>query len=126
MGNSQTSNSEQEETVDIKFDNNYEPSCNHNLIRNITDIFTPEQVLAEGGTGRVLLARHKKTKRQYAVKQMKRSHDNTSVFMQESSILPYLNHPNIISIDSSYVTANEYYYIATEYCSGGNLLDRVK
>lgn len=43
----------------------------------------------------------------------------------ELNILKNLDHPNIIKVYELFSDAN-FYYLITEYCSGGELFDKIK
>lgn len=50
---------------------------------------------------------------------------NEGKLLEETEILKQLDHPNIVKILEIFADF-KYYYIVTEYCSGGELLDRVR
>lgn len=45
--------------------------------------------------------------------------------LEETEILKTLDHPNIVKVLEIFADF-KYYYIVTEYCKGGELLDRIK
>lgn len=45
--------------------------------------------------------------------------------LEETEILKTLDHPNIVKILEIFADF-KFYYIITEYCSGGELLERIK
>ena len=110
----------------VKDKKNDKELIGNDFVGPISDVFICQKVLASGGSCKVLLVQHKKSKRQYAAKQMKKSPKRTIEFDRETSMLNHLKHPNIISMHLSYTADNGYYYIVTSYCHGGTLFDRVK
>lgn len=44
--------------------------------------------------------------------------------VNDITILRYLDHPNILKIFEFYKD-DSYYYVVSEYCSGGELFDRI-
>ena len=101
-------------------------SSHHSFIATINDVFIFDRVLAEGGSGKVVLVEHKNSKNQYVAKQIKQTQKRTLSFKHESFILSKLNHPNIVSMHSSYTELNTFHYIILSYCKGGTLCQRVK
>ena len=98
----------------------------HLNINKISELYEYEKQIGNGASCRVLLAKNKYNNLKYAVKEMKQTSPNNDLFNKESSILKYLNHSNIVDFYQSYISQNDYYYIATSYCSGGTMLQRVK
>jgi len=83
-------------------------------------------ILGSGASCRVLKVRDLVNKRLYAVKEMLRSKPlNGLLFAREVRLLKMWKHPNILRFFDCYVD-KKCYYIATEYCSGGTLLDKMK
>merc|ERR1719174_1588594 len=54
----------------------------------------------------------------------KADESNRDSFIKERRLLRKLVHPNILRLRDCYMD-NQCYYIATEYCSGGTMLDKV-
>ena len=51
--------------------------------------------------------------------------DHLNELFTEVNILKKLNHPNIVNIFELFQD-KKHYYLITEYCSGGELFDRIK
>jgi calcium-dependent protein kinase len=84
--------------------------------------------LGEGAFGQVHLVRHKRNGEVLAMKSMKKSeviHESKmdSLFA-EVAILKSLDHPHIVKLYELYQDS-KYYYMVTEYCSGGELFERI-
>ena len=96
-----------------------------------TDInldYTIGKKLGEGSYGEVKLAIHKKSLLKRAMKIIKINsipEMEKQSLLQEVEILKSLDHPNIIKIFDLYEDSKNYYLI-TEYCSGGELFDRIQ
>ena len=97
-----------------------------NVIRNLDELFTITLELGSGATSRVVLAKDKKTGKEYAVKQMAKSApSNLEFFKSEYHILSKLKHTHIAKFHGCYID-NLYYYLVSQYCSGGMLTDCIK
>lgn len=97
-----------------------------NVVESISTIFSFRKQLGLGASCRVLLVEERSTKQKYALKQLPKSElMNRSYFYTEYRILSLLSdHKNIISFHSSFIDDSSY-YLATRYCSGGTMLDRI-
>eukprot|EP00485_Elphidium_margaritaceum_P019926 CAMPEP_0202728722 /NCGR_PEP_ID=MMETSP1385-20130828/185768_1 /ASSEMBLY_ACC=CAM_ASM_000861 /TAXON_ID=933848 /ORGANISM="Elphidium margaritaceum" /LENGTH=539 /DNA_ID=CAMNT_0049394973 /DNA_START=1257 /DNA_END=2876 /DNA_ORIENTATION=- len=98
-----------------------------NRITKISQLFTFKKQLGCGASCCVLLVEAKdKSETLHALKEMqKRDAVNRRLFAQEYKVLNILKeHPNIVSFHSCYIDKC-CYYIATQYCSGGTMLDRI-
>eukprot|EP00485_Elphidium_margaritaceum_P001745 CAMPEP_0202694468 /NCGR_PEP_ID=MMETSP1385-20130828/8324_1 /ASSEMBLY_ACC=CAM_ASM_000861 /TAXON_ID=933848 /ORGANISM="Elphidium margaritaceum" /LENGTH=732 /DNA_ID=CAMNT_0049350321 /DNA_START=25 /DNA_END=2223 /DNA_ORIENTATION=- len=96
-----------------------------NKVENINNIFRYIRQLGAGASCRVLKARHLKNQRLYAVKELNKDwKDNLMCFRKEVEILRKCLHQNILSYSNCYVD-NKCLYIATEFCDGGTMLDKV-
>ena len=97
-----------------------------NIISDISKLFYYRRRLAKGSSCCVLLCQHKKTKKLYALKEMnKHSVWNPLLYITERKILKKLkSHTNIMHYYDSYID-NKCLYIASEYCCGGTLLDKI-
>ncbi|CAD8068194.1 unnamed protein product [Paramecium sonneborni] len=82
--------------------------------------------LGQGGFGEVYLVKHLSTENLRAVKVILRKTINCEEkLLEETEILKTLDHPNIVKVLEIFADF-KYYYIVTEYCQGGELLDRIK
>ena len=84
--------------------------------------------LGQGGYGKVIKATHKKTGMIRAIKfipknNLKFGYTDEDIF-REIEILRKLQHPNIMKLYEFY-SDNEYYYLVNEYCSEGDLNDKM-
>jgi len=96
-----------------------------NKLDEIASIFREKGVLGSGASCRVLRAQHIETRKDVALKEMSKSEKaNLKKFQREVEVLNLLQHPNIVSIESCYADKDNY-YVATEYCSGGTLYDKL-
>lgn len=94
---------------------------------NIEDFYVFEKILGEGAFGKVKLSKHKATGLQRAVKiiskaNMSKAEENS--LRNEIEILRNLDHPHILKVYEYFSDKNNI-YIVTEYCSGGELFDRI-
>uniref|UniRef100_A0A7S1NFQ4 non-specific serine/threonine protein kinase n=1 Tax=Eutreptiella gymnastica TaxID=73025 RepID=A0A7S1NFQ4_9EUGL len=94
-----------------------------------TDLQYEDQDLGFGSLSRVVLARHNHNGTYYAIKIMSKnqviSNKAVDLVMQEKEILGRLEHPNVVSIISTFQTDIELYYVL-EYCNGGELLYHIE
>jgi calcium/calmodulin-dependent protein kinase I len=70
---------------------------------------------------------HKHSKEKFAIKCIKRSElteEDDEAIMTEVAILQQMHHPNIMTLREFFVEP-EYYYLVTEFVSGGELFDRI-
>jgi len=94
-----------------------------------SDPFEDYQVvktIGKGAFGEVQLVEHKLTGKVRAMKLIKKSDiaDEESI-LNEFNTLKKIDHQNILKI-FEYYSDKEYYYLVTEYCSGGDLLQVMK
>eukprot|EP00485_Elphidium_margaritaceum_P016065 CAMPEP_0202728460 /NCGR_PEP_ID=MMETSP1385-20130828/185637_1 /ASSEMBLY_ACC=CAM_ASM_000861 /TAXON_ID=933848 /ORGANISM="Elphidium margaritaceum" /LENGTH=623 /DNA_ID=CAMNT_0049394709 /DNA_START=25 /DNA_END=1897 /DNA_ORIENTATION=- len=100
-------------------------SAQQNL-QNLAMLHVSEK-LGCGASCRVLLVKAQgKAEVQYALKELQKKDTlNRLLFAQEYKVLNALKgHPNIISFHSCYIDKS-CYYLATQFCSGGTMLDRI-
>eukprot|EP01084_Bolivina_argentea_P172567 298948_1 len=99
-----------------------------NIISNgldINSIFEYMKQLGSGASCRVLKAKHKQNNKLYAIKELIKEHEiNAQLFSEEVKLLRKLMHPNILRYYNCYMD-NQCYYIATEFCDGGTMLDKI-
>lgn len=94
---------------------------------NIRKIYTFEKVLGKGNYGVVRMASLKTDPTsKFAIKIIEKERIKHKLFLleREVSILLKLDHPNVINFIETYQDF-KYYYLVMEYCSGGELLDRI-
>ena len=91
----------------------------------ITDEYKFGKTLGEGSFGQVREAVHKSTKKERAIKILKKRQQDVKRLFLEVNILSKLTHPNIMDIYEFYEdTAN--FYIVSELCKGGELFDQIE
>lgn len=100
------------------------------LLRVSGKYYKTERVLGEGGFGTVTLVRDADTAELFALKDIACQTDPTAVksALEEIKTLRALSHPNIIKLiaaDKSIDVEKTHVLILMEYCSGGNLNDRL-
>lgn len=85
-------------------------------------------VLGSGISGIVRLVTHNATGLQYAVKclelQLIETEDDLQQLYEEIYIMCQLDHPNIVRLEEVYESKSEI-YLVQEYCTGGELFDRL-
>lgn len=94
----------------------------------ISKEYTCDSVIGTGSFGEVWLATHNDTGAKRAIKQIFLSDQGEAELeklLKEVSILKCLDHPNIIRVFGVYKNKNKL-SIVTEYCSGGELFDRIQ
>lgn len=97
--------------------------------------------LGSGGFGTVLLARHRFTKKKFAIKIVNTSSAGTAevtppnyklvikdidMVFREAEMLKHLHHPNIVSIFNFFTLNNMNVVFVMEYLQGGDLRNRIK
>lgn len=89
------------------------------------------KVIGEGSYGKVSKVVHRKLNIVRAMKSIEKrspngiiSEENTHELIREINILKSLDHPNIVKIYQYFNTKNKL-YIASEFCSGGELFDQL-
>jgi serine/threonine protein kinase len=82
--------------------------------------FTDISEIGEGAFGRVYCALSKEGKR-ICLKAISLAKTTFEEVEHEKSVMLSLNHPNCISIDNFWETADRYYYIQMMYCLDGTL-----
>jgi len=96
-----------------------------NKMDDIRSVFQRRGVLGSGASCRVLKAFHPEKGTDVALKEISRAEaSNLKRFRQEVEVLGTLQHPNIVRMEDCFVD-DENYYVATEYCSGGTMLEKM-
>jgi protein-serine/threonine kinase len=86
--------------------------------------FSSLKVLGTGTYGKVMLVRHKKTQRLYAMKVLKkekiRKKNQVERTMTERRVLELINHPYIVKLKYAFQDCKKLYFVL-DYCCGGEL-----
>jgi calcium-dependent protein kinase len=94
----------------------------------LSDSYEIGEQLGSGGYGAVYACVHKETKIERAVKilaKLSSEEDNEATVQKEFNLLKELDHPNILRLIEMFTDENNY-YIVTEICRGGELLDEIQ
>ena len=98
-------------------------------IQHVVDDLILIKSIGKGNYGEVFLTQKKGRPELYATKKMERAMlekpENKKRLLYEIDILSHLNHPNIVKFCGLKKTVNNWYLI-TEFCNGGSLLDNLK
>jgi calcium-dependent protein kinase len=94
-------------------------------ISHIKNLFVSHEIVGRGCTSSVRKVTKKSTGKFLAMKKMVRTGNFSQLFKNEIKFISSLIHDNIIKMEGAYYDDNNF-YIATDYCSGGRLLDKVK
>ncbi|DAZ96535.1 TPA: hypothetical protein N0F65_011212 [Lagenidium giganteum] len=95
--------------------------------RKVTDSYTLGKVIGSGSYSVVRASEHKATKEKFAIKCIQRSQlteEDDEAIIMEVNILKQMDHPNIMKLHD-FFTEPDYYYLVTEFVSGGELFDRI-
>jgi len=96
----------------------------------IVDQYQKEELLGQGGFGKVFRAKHKETGQLVALKyidltDLQKSANTIQDIDREAKILKMLNHKNIIKLYQAFVLKNQLLLIM-EYADGGELIQYVE
>ncbi|XP_030600547.1 serine/threonine-protein kinase Nek3 [Archocentrus centrarchus] len=85
------------------------------------------EVIGEGSFGRAVLVRCKSSQEKYVVKeiQLPKNQSKLESSRREAILLSRMKHPNIVAFREAF-EADDLLCIVMEYCSGGDLLQRIK
>ena len=92
---------------------------------NVFQYYTLDKTLGQGQFGTVKLATHKKTRKQVAIKQVKKKDMNYLEVLQqrrEIEVLKICQHPNIINLVDLFENS-DHYFIVLDYMAGNDLFD---
>ncbi|XP_059187514.1 serine/threonine-protein kinase Nek3 [Centropristis striata] len=89
--------------------------------------YSLQKVIGEGSFGRALLVRCKSSQEKYVVKeiQLPKNHSKLENSRREAVLLSRMKHPNIVAFREAF-EADDLLCIVMEYCSGGDLLQRIR
>lgn len=94
---------------------------------NIRLLYNFEKILGKGSFGLVrIISLKKEPEKKFALKIIEKDKVKEKVYLleREITILRNMDHPNIINFFETYQDS-KYLYIVMEYCSGGDLMDRL-
>ena len=94
----------------------------------LSDVYELGEKLGSGGYGAVYACTHKETNMERAVKiiaKHQHSAEDNEAVINEFNLLKELDHPNILRLIEMF-TDEKHYYIITEICRGGELLDEIQ
>ncbi|XP_074496480.1 serine/threonine-protein kinase Nek3 [Sebastes fasciatus] len=89
--------------------------------------YSLQRVIGEGSFGRALLVCCKSSHEKYVVKeiQLPKNHSKLENSRREAVLLSRMKHPNIVAFREAF-EADDLLCIVMEYCSGGDLLQRIR
>jgi serine/threonine protein kinase len=100
----------------------------HNENRKLTDDYIIGKVIGQGAYGKVKLVTHRKSGFLRATKHIRKKSvqkdGEEQKLFEEVNILMRLDHPNIVRLFHLYEDRKNYIMV-TEYCSGGELFERI-
>jgi len=94
----------------------------------ISDFYKIGKTLGEGAYGKVYQVQHRTTGMIRGMKAIKKKSvlkEEQEKLFSEVSILKDLDHPNIVKLYELFQDEN-YYYLIMEFCTGGELFDRIQ
>jgi len=94
----------------------------------ISDFYKIGKTLGEGAYGKVYQVQHRTTGMIRGMKALKKKsvlREEKEKLFSEVSILKDLDHPNIVKLYELFQDEN-YYYLIMEFCTGGELFDRIQ
>lgn len=101
----------------------------HSNLRKLDEDYDVGEILGQGAYGQVKLVTHKKTNLIRAAKYINKKSVIQGIsenkLFQEVNILMSLDHPNIVRLYHLYEQKKSY-ILVTEYCSGGELFQRIQ
>ncbi|XP_068441563.1 serine/threonine-protein kinase Nek3 [Clinocottus analis] len=89
--------------------------------------YSLQKIIGEGSFGRALLVRCKSSQDKYVIKevQLPKNHSKLENSRREAILLSRMRHPNIVAFREAF-EADDFLCIVMEYCSGGDLLQRIR
>ena len=96
------------------------------LKRELENTYEIQDTLGQGAYGAVKKVIHKGLNEERALKILKKSNlESVKDFLNEIEMLKTIDHPNVLKY-YEYFEDKNYYYIITEYCSGGEIMNYIK
>ena len=86
------------------------------------DLFTPIDLIGQGGFGIVLSVLNIKKKKKFAVKIIEKNEYKEEFYLIEAELLKKLNHEKILKFHDV-INTDKYLFIFTDLCEGGSLKD---
>ncbi|KAG7217668.1 hypothetical protein INR49_021357, partial [Caranx melampygus] len=101
-----------------------EGTCN---LKSSMETYSLLRVIGEGSFGRALLVQCKSTQEKYVVKEilLPKNQSKLESSRKEAILLSRMKHPNIVAFREAF-EADALLCIVMEYCSGGDLLQRIR
>ncbi|KAL8269986.1 hypothetical protein Esti_006086 [Eimeria stiedai] len=91
----------------------------------ISDYYVVDRTIGRGTWGEVKLVIDRQTKARRAAKKIPKCYiEDVERFRQEIDIMKSLDHPNIVRLFETFEDLTDF-YLVMEYCSGGELFDRL-
>lgn len=91
----------------------------------ISEYYVIDRTIGRGTWGEVKLVIDKQTKARRAAKKIPKCYiEDVDRFRQEIDIMKLLDHPNIVRLFETFEDVTDF-YLVMEYCSGGELFDRL-
>ncbi|KAL8428409.1 hypothetical protein ACSSS7_007235 [Eimeria intestinalis] len=91
----------------------------------ISDYYVVDRTIGRGTWGEVKLVIDRQTKARRAAKKIPKCYiEDVDRFRQEIEIMKCLDHPNIVRLFETFEDLTDF-YLVMEYCSGGELFDRL-
>jgi calcium-dependent protein kinase len=116
-------------TKDIEGPINSSIFFQHSENRKLTDDYIIGKVIGQGAYGKVKLVTHRKSGVLRATKHIRKKSvqkdGEEKKLFEEVNILMRLDHPNIVRLFHLYEDKKNYIMV-TEYCSGGELFERIQ
>lgn len=104
------------------------PQINNDPVELLDGKYMIIRPLGEGGFGRVVLAQDTLLDQRWvAIKTLHNQDEAHQIgFVREMKVLAHLNHPNIVTFHHHFKDNNGDLCLVMEYCSGGNLRNKLK
>lgn len=92
--------------------------------RKLSDAYNIVTCIGEGGTGAVFVVQHKRTRKLYACKFLRKADHDPATLRREINTLRKLDHPNVVRL-VEVLEDDETVFILQECCHGGDLYEKI-